>query len=173
MIRPASIADIDAIEESYCEHFAHEKQYGAYTIFREGVYPTRAVAEKALQNTSLYVYEDGGVVLGSIILDEAQPEEYQKIDWSSRAPNGKVRVIHLLMVRPGAAGKGVGSALVNHAVETAKSQGCMAVRLDTGAQNVPAASLYQKLGFRLVSSSSMKVGGMLSHKDHLFFEKEI
>lgn len=173
MVRKAAVTDLDSIEEGYREHFAHEREHGAYTVFREGVYPTRMTAEQALRNGSLYVYEEEGAVLGSIILDEAQPEEYQRIDWPSRAPAGRVKVIHLLMVRPGAAGRGVGSALVRHVLKTAGEQSCLAVRLDTGAQNIPAASLYRKLGFRLVSASSMKVGGMIAHKEHLFFEKEI
>lgn len=121
----------------------------------------------------MYVYEENGIVLGSVILDGQQPEEYRKIEWPSNAPDEKVTVIHLLMVRPSAAGKGIGSLIVNDAMEFAKQQACVAVRLDTGEQNVPAASLYKKLGFHLVSTSQMKVGGMISHNRHLFFEKMV
>ena len=169
--RQAVAGDLDGIEEGYLEHFAHEKKYGAYTVFQEGVYPTRKVAETALQNSALYVYEENGDVLGSFILDKQQPEEYQKIEWPSNAPNEKVMVIHLLMVRPSAAGKGIGSCIVSHAIDTAQQQACVAVRLDTGEQNIPAASLYKKLGFNLVSTSQMKVGCIISHNRHLFFEK--
>lgn len=41
MIRRAAASDLDGIEETYREHFAHERERGAYTIFQEGVYPTR------------------------------------------------------------------------------------------------------------------------------------
>lgn len=171
MIRPAVFADLDSIEEGYLEHFSHEKRYGAYTVFQEGIYPTRGDAERALKNGSLYGYEENGFVMGSVILDRRQPAEYKKIDWPSRATDENVHVIHLLMVRPCATGKGIGSALVNHAVEMAKQHSCMAVRLDTGKQNIPAVSLYQKLGFQLVAISTMKVGDAISHNGHLFFEK--
>ena len=117
--RQAIVADLDVIERGYIEHFAHEKKYGAYTVFREGIYPTRKVAETALQNNALYVYEENGIVLGSVILDGQQPEEYRKIEWPSNAPDEKVTVIHLLMVRPSAAGKGIGSLIVNDAMELA------------------------------------------------------
>ena len=60
---------------------------------------------------------------------------------------------------------------MNYAIDIAKQHACAAVRLDTGEQNVPAASLYKKMGFQLVSTSQMKVGGMISHNRHLFFEK--
>lgn len=169
--RQAVVADLDSIEEGYIEHFAHEKKYGAYTVFQEGVYPTRKVAETALQNRVLYVYEENDIVLGSVILDGQQPEEYKKIEWPSNAPKEKVMVIHLFMVRPSVAGKGVGSLIVNYAIDIAQQHACVAVRLDTGEQNVPAASLYKKMGFHLVSTSQMKVGGMISHDRHLLFEK--
>lgn len=173
IFRVAAASDLDDIEKSYQEHFAHEKEHGAYTVFREGVYPTRKDAETALQNGALYVAEENNIILGSIILDDRQPDEYQKVDWPSKAPKKRVRVIRLLMVRPSAAGKGVGSGLVNHVLEVAKRRSCVAVRLDTGEQNIPAVSLYKKLGFQLIAVSPMKVGGVISHQGHLFFEKAI
>lgn len=119
----------------------------------------------------MYVYEENGIVTGSMILNGRQPDEYGKIDWPSRMLDEKVSVLHLLIVRPCAAGKGIGSALVNYAEKTAKQQSCMVIRLDTGEQNTPAVSLYKKLGFQLAAASPMKVGGIISHKRHLFYEK--
>lgn len=171
MVRRAVIADINSIEEGYQEHFSHERAHGAYTVFKEGVYPTRKDAEKALRNDSLYVYEESGIVLGSIILDGRQPDEYRKIAWPSRAADEQVNVIHLLVVRPCASGKGIGSSLINYVLEVARQRSCIAVRLDTGEQNIPAVSLYKKLGFRLAAASSIKVGDVIPHKRHLFFEK--
>ncbi len=171
MIRPAVMEDLESVEEAYHAHFIQEQKHGAYTVFQKGVYPTRTDAEKALRHEALYVYVDHGVVLGSMILDHHQPEEYQKIDWPSHAAADQVHVIHLLMVRPSATGKGIGSSLVHYALDMAKQHTCIAVRLDTGAQNIPAVSFYQKLGFQLVATSSMKVGGAISHNRHLFMEK--
>ncbi len=56
-----------------------------------------------------------------------------------------MKVIHLLLVGPCAAGKGIGCALVNHALEAAKQLACKVVRLDTGEQNIPAVSLYKRI----------------------------
>ena len=58
------------------------------------------------------VYDENGKILGSIIADRNQPDEYETIDWPSHAPAEKVMVIHLVMVCPEAAGKGIGSSLV-------------------------------------------------------------
>ena len=152
MLRQATDADLNQVEEGYQKHFLHEKEHGAFTVFQEGVYPTRADAAKALSKGALHVYEENGDILGSITAE-------------------KVMVIHLVMVCPEAAGKGIGSSLVKYAMERARQHSCETVRLDTGAQNIPAASLYKKLGFQLAETGTMKVGGVISHTGHLFFEK--
>lgn len=173
MLRQAVAADLDHIEKGYQEHFLHEREHGAFTVFREGVYPTCEDAKRALLAGTLFVCEEAGTLAGSIIVDTWQPDEYGKIDWPSRAAAEKVMVIHLVIVRPGMAGKGIGSSLVNYALEIAKQRLCEAVRLDTGPQNIPAVSLYRKLGFELAGNTSMKVGGLIAHDGHLFFEKRL
>ena len=173
MIRAATTTDLDAIVSGYQAHFAHERAHGAYTVFQEGVYPTRAHAEAALQAQGLYVYTSENQVLASLILHAAQPAEYQHINWSSAALPEQTWVLHLLMVHPSLAGQGIGARLVRYGLDLAAAQGCTAVRLDTGAQNLPAVALYQKLGFQLVAQTDMQVGGAIAHANHLFFEKTL
>lgn len=173
MIRKAVKEDLGQIEEGYREHFQYEREHTAFTVFREGVYPTGEDAKRALEEETLYVYVEDGTIAASMILDGRQPEEYKEIDWPGKAKPEEVLVLHLLLVRPSMHGKGIGTAMVNYAVEAAGRLGCRAVRLDTGKQNVPAASLYVKAGFRQAGSAGMKVGGRISHGGHLFFEKEV
>ena len=80
-------------------------------------------------------------------------------------------VIHLLIVRPSMAEKGIATSLVKYAMELAGNNSCKALRLDTGSQNIPAVSLYKKLGFQIVATASMKVGNAIEHSGHLFLEK--
>ncbi len=171
MIRRGTLEDLIAIEESYNEHFAYESEHGAFTVFKKGVYPTKKDAEQALLAGNLYVSEENGEIAGSIIADENQPEEYQKIPWS--LPMARVMVIHLLMVRPKWKGRHIGSSLVRFLEAQAGLRNCKAIRLDTGSQNIPAVSLYQNLGFRTVASAAMKVGGLIDHPKHLFLEKNL
>lgn len=173
MMRQATVTDLDQIEEGYHEHFLHEKEHGAFTVFQEGVYPTRKDAEKAFAEDALYVYEENGTVAGSIILNGHQPKEYEKIDWPNQVTADKVMVIHLLSVRPHMARKGIGSSLVNYAFEIARQHACAVIRLDTGAQNKPAVALYTKQGFQLAGTAAMQVGGAIPHDGHLFFEKKL
>ena len=67
MLRQATDADLNQVEEGYQKHFLHEKEHGAFTVFQEGVYPTRADAAKALSKGALHVHDEDGNILGSII----------------------------------------------------------------------------------------------------------
>ncbi|MGN0483076.1 MAG: GNAT family N-acetyltransferase [Lachnospiraceae bacterium] len=171
MVRKANFEDIEQIEDTYNEHFQYEREHGAFTVFKKNVYPTRKDAQKALNSGTLYVDERNNNIAGSIIVDQVQPEEYKGIVWKKTANDNKVMVIHLLLVRPSMSRKGVASSLVQYAIELAIANSCETIRLDTGSQNVPAVSLYKKLGFQIVAANSMKVGGVVAHREHLFLEK--
>ena len=171
MIRKATFDDIGLIEDTYNEHFKYEIEHGAFTVFKKGIYPTRNDAEKAVNIGTLYVYEENNNIAGSIIVDKIPPKEYTEIVWKHNFRNDEVMVIHLLMVRPSMAGKGIATSLVKYAMELAGNNSCKALRLDTGSQNIPAVSLYKKLGFQIVATASMKVGNAIEHSGHLFLEK--
>jgi len=171
MIRKATFDDIGLIEDTYNEHFKYEIEHGAFTVFKKGIYPTRKDAEKAVNIGTLYVYEENNNIAGSIIVDKIPPKEYTKIVWKHNFRDDEVMVIHLLMVRPSMAGKGIATSLVKYAMELAGNNSCKALRLDTGNQNIPAVSLYKKLGFQIVATASMKVGNAIEHSGHLFLEK--
>lgn len=171
MIRKAVLQDIEQIENSYTELLLHEQEYGAFTVWQLGVYPTRETAEKSFANGSLYVMEENGEICASIIINKIQPAEYGNIKWKCNARADEVLVIHLLCVRPSQAGRGIGKAMVQFAIDEGKRLNCKAVRLDTGEQNKPAVALYKKMGFELAGTADMDIGGIISHKNHLFFER--
>ena len=173
MIRIAKPTDIDEVEKCYTELLLYEKENGAYTVWQLGVYPTRQTAESTLENNSLYVMEQSGELCASMILNQTIPEEYNKIEWKSQALPSEILVLHLLCVRPSKAGQGIGREMVSYAAEECKRRKCKALRLDTGKQNIPAVSLYKKLGFELAGTAPMSIGGKIAHNDHLFFEKII
>ena len=173
MIRKAEMQDIDGVEKGYVEILLHEKEHGAYTVWQLGVYPTRETAEKGLIDGSLYVMEQMGEICASIIINQKQPKEYDDIEWKYCAKPEEILVIHLLCVRPSKAGHGIGKQMVQFAIEEGRRRNCKAVRLDTGAQNKPAAALYKGLGFALAGTAAMDVGGLIAHNNHLFFEKAL
>ena len=171
MIRKAILKDVNSIEDTYNENFQYELNNTAFTVFKKGVYPTKDDAERAIYAGALFVYEENGTIVGSIIIDKVQPIEYATIPWKEKLSEDEVMVIHLLMVRPSMSGKGIASSLIKFATELAQKNSCRALRLDTGSQNIPALSLYQKNGFEIIASASKKVGDVIAHKNHLFLEK--
>ncbi len=154
MIRKAILKDVNSIEDTYNEHFQYELNHTAFTVFKKGVYPTKDDAERAIYAGALFVYEENGTIVGSIIIDKVQPIEYATIPWKEKLSEDEVMVIHLLMVRPSMSGKGIASSLIKFATELAQKNSCRALRLDTGSQNIPALSLYQKNGFEIIASAS-------------------
>lgn len=170
MIRKAILKDVNSIEDTYNEHFQYELNHTAFTVFKKWVYPTKDDAERAIYAGALFVYEENGTIVGSIIIDKVQPIEYATIPWKEKLSEDEVMVIHLLMVRPSMSGKGIASSLIKFATELAQKNSCRALRLDTGSQNIPALSLYQKNGFEIIASASKKVGDVIAHKT-IFFSK--
>lgn len=173
MIRKANLQDIDEVEKGYTELLLHEQEHGAYTVWKSGVYPTRETAEKSFTDGTLYVMEQDGEICASMIGNQLQPKEYRNIEWKYQVEPDEVFVVHLLCVRPSKAGCGIGKAMVQFAIEEGKRLNCRTLRLDTGAQNRPAAALYQKLGFELAGRAAMAIGGLIEHDNHLFYEKKI
>lgn len=173
MVRKAFPRDIDGVEKIYTDILLREKIHGAFTVWKAGVYPTRETAEKALYDGDLYVLEQSGEICASMIMNQVQPEEYNKISWKYNMKPEEIAVIHLLCVQPSKSGRGFGTEMIRFAVDQGITLNCGTIRLDTGAQNKPALALYTKLGFEPAGVSNMAVGGVIEHHDHLFLELKI
>lgn len=167
MIRRGMECDIDAVERHYEELLAFEEKHGTRTNWKRGVYPTRSVAEKGVENGTLYVMEDDGKICASMILDQVQLESYASIPWLYAAEPDKVLVIHTLCVPPSQAGRGAGSGMVRFALEEGARRGCEVMRLDTWEHNEPAASMYRRLGFRYAGKTAVLFAGSIA--EHLIF----
>ena len=114
-----------------------EIQRAAYAIEAELIgYPAlppahETVAQLQASGEELWLCEEDGELLGAVGL-EADDDEL---------------LIARLFVVPSAFRRGVGSALVRHALAHARGR---RVRVGTAAANAPALALYEGLGFRRV-----------------------
>jgi GNAT superfamily N-acetyltransferase len=75
----------------------------------------------------------------------------------STAEGGVAALLEDVIVLPGSRGRGVGTALLTHALEEARKQGVLRVTLLTDSQNSRAQSLYLKLGFAPSSMTPMRL----------------
>ncbi len=147
-IRLAREEDIARVVEIYEDFLNFEAEHGTHTNWIKGVYPTENNARRGLDNNTLFVGEIDGKIVGSYVLNKVQPPEYQKIDWKWKFDENEIMVIHTLCIDVNLQGKGMGKAFVDFSLEHARKEGCKAMRLDTWEENIPAARLYEKLGFR-------------------------
>lgn len=49
MLRQATDADLNQVEEGYQKHFLHEKEHGAFTVFKRGVSDKSGCGESAVK----------------------------------------------------------------------------------------------------------------------------
>ena len=171
IIRKATEKDVKQIEKMYKEHFQYEREHTKYTFFVEGVYPTTEITQNRIEDGTLYVYEKNGNIGGCVTLDQKQAEEYKNVTWLKDVAGDEIMVIHLLLVRPDQKGKGIGTSFIQFAEKLARTHSYKVLRIDTASRNIPAATLYQKLGFHVVAKAPLRVGGGAIDNEHLFLEK--
>lgn len=172
MIQKAEKIDIASVTKSYIELFSYESKHGSYTNWISGLYPSERTAQRAFQDESLYVLKENGLFCGSMILNHIQPTEYQTIYWHYPAKPSEVLVLHTLCIPPFQKGKGYGKQFLNFAMQYASRTGCKVLRLDTWEGNRPAASLYEKMGFRLAGTAPMLLQGAIQEQQ-IFYERKV
>jgi ribosomal protein S18 acetylase RimI-like enzyme len=111
-------------------------QHAAYAIEADLIgYPQLPPAHETVASLQdcgeeLWLCEEDGELLGAVGLEHVSEEEL---------------LIARLFVAPSAFRRGVGTALVSQALAQARGR---RVRVGTGAANLPALALYERLGFR-------------------------
>jgi len=117
--------------------------------WKRGVYPTEAEARAGLEADSLYLLRDEatGRAAATVILDHVQPAAYVNAAWALAAPPERVMVVHTFMTDPHLRGRGFGRRALAAAHTLAREAGCLCVRLDTYAGNLPARALYEGMGY--------------------------
>ena len=119
MIRKATEKDVDTVAKLYEELHAYHDSHPNYCNWDRRIYPVRQTAEKAFRGGWLYVYENDAAdysdgqneninensevspqILGAVILNHIQPQEYAGMAWNIEAEAEDVFVIHTLCVSP-------------------------------------------------------------------------
>lgn len=109
-------------------------------------YPDRESILNDLNTKTLFTLRDGSEVLGIVVLNESQDEEYAEINWSTSEADRNL-VVHRLAVHPEHQGKGLARKLMDFAESFAKEEGYDAIRLDTFSQNPRNQRFYLNRGY--------------------------
>ena len=108
-------------------------------------YPDPETLKNDVAAGSNFVIRSGDYIAASIVINDIQDEQYQKIHWKSR--NKDALVIHRLGVHPKFQGKGLGKKMCLFAEEFGRANGYNHIRLDTYAGNELSNNFYKALGY--------------------------
>ncbi len=89
------------------------------------------------------------LLVGSELFDAAYTPKLSEDDF----------YISVIVVDEKFRGRGIGTLLLNHAIETAKSKNCARIVLDVDKENLIAQELYRKFGFIEIPESSDSTSG--------------
>ncbi|WP_160673196.1 GNAT family N-acetyltransferase [Clostridium sp. C8-1-8] len=152
IIEKATLKDTDELEVLYDSINDYLSETINYAGWKKGLYPVRENAINGIKEDNLFVLRINDEIAGSIILNNHQEAAYYGVDWGVQAKDEEVMVIHTFVVNPKYLRNGVGEKLLTFAKEYFKEQGCKALRLDVSINNAPAIALYEKCGFRYVTT---------------------
>uniref|UniRef100_UPI0040571B88 N-acetyltransferase family protein n=1 Tax=Acetatifactor sp. TaxID=1872090 RepID=UPI0040571B88 len=170
IVRLASSADIDGIEELYNDLNDYLEKHVNYPRWKKGVYPVREHAEEALRKGNLYVAIINKKIVGTVIYSSEQEDAYQTAEWQIDY-DVPVIIINKLAVHPEYLGFGVGKALLEYATIIGTKQGIKTIRLDTYEENLPAIRLYEKCGFSYRGMIDLGLEQVYGLKWYKVFEK--
>ena len=112
-------------------------------------YPALETARQDVANCDMFILKLRDNILGSIVLNEEQDEQYEDIRWKIPAENPLI--IHRLCIYPNLQLKGSGKRLCQFAEDYGKMRGNDVIRLDTYTGNPTAMNLYKNLGYTQAS----------------------
>jgi GNAT superfamily N-acetyltransferase len=153
-IRPAAEADVPAVVALARACVAEMLRRGIDQW--DEVYPPPTQFSSDASAGSLYVASLRTDIVGALALDERQDAEYEAVPWTML--DGRVAVVHRLMVHPAFQGRGIAKELMRFAERKAADLGCGAMRLDAYSRNPQALRLYRTLGYRAAGDVVFRKG---------------
>ena len=134
------------------------------------VYPSEAFVREMTEAGEQYVCIDGSLddrtdghadnknIIAAFVLNKDPQGNYQNGEWARDLPDGTYMVIHAMAIMPHLQRKGIGAEILRFCVETAKSAGSKALRVDVVPGNQPARQLYDKHGFLYAGDADLDRG---------------
>lgn len=130
IIRPAKAGDLREIMDFYAMMCAELGKQDFLPEGNKGGFPPIDMVVSAIDDSELFVGEEGGQIMAAYILNNDADPAYSTVSWQITVPSEQASVLHALRVHPGFGGKGYASQLVEHAIHVAKEKNQRAVRLD-------------------------------------------
>lgn len=118
-------------------------------------YPDYTNIENDLRTKTLFAFRVGETILGIVVLNESQDEEYDQISWLTDSVS-KNLAVHRLAVDPIHQGKGIARKLMDFAEHFARENHYDSIRLDTFSQNSRNQRFYSNRGYANLGAVYLK-----------------
>lgn len=152
LIRKAAAKDLDAIMDIVWRTIMLLQSEGNQQWSED--YPTRDDFLQDIAEGTLYVCEVNKNVAGFICCNFTAPAEYASVVWT--ASDSPALFIHRFAVSTELHRRGIGTALLQKAVEIAVSKGCGSIRTDTCSLNLKMRALFASNGYEKVGEVHFK-----------------
>lgn len=146
-VQITTMEDFTDIQKLYRVIIEKTSDMEKYARWKIGMHPTDALIMDYIRKGAMMQYRIQGNIAGALAVTMEQGEDYHDIDWGIKALDHEVAVIHILGVNPTCQKRGIGSQMIDDAIELARKNGKKAIRLDALASNTPAQHMYQSKGF--------------------------
>lgn len=122
----AVMEDLDRIDKLYGNCIDELNRNGIFQW--DYRYPNLDFYKRSISNKEQYIFLDDEVLVGSVVLNEAQADEWSKVAWNYN--DERILVIHALAINPSYQGKGYGQKVLDLCHEYGISNNYRVVRLD-------------------------------------------
>jgi ribosomal protein S18 acetylase RimI-like enzyme len=163
IFRNAVKSDIDELVSLYRSVVKNMNDNGIFQW--DETYPNRDVVEEDISKNQLYVGTIDGIIATAYTINDVSDDLKNIAKWKN--PDISYRNIHRICVNPEFRGQKIAEKAMKHIEEQMLNENIHALRLDTVSQNVPAVSLYKKLGYTIVGTDTWQDGFVY------YFEKYI
>jgi len=164
----AKIEDLPQIEKLYGDCTDYMNQNAIYQW--DDKYPNSEMYKICIEDEELFLFTVNNKVVGSVVLDEFQSEEWSALKWKYN--EGSQLVIHALAIDPAAQGKGYGQKALELCEGYAINSNYNLMRLDAFSENQVALKLYEKNGYRKVGTIVFD-SKPVNHQEYHCYEKKL
>lgn len=140
----ATIEDLNGIDKLYTNCIQSLNKKGIFQW--DDRYPNIETYKNSINNKSQYIIMDDDELVGAVILNEIQAEEWDKVSWNYK--DEKALIIHALAINTAHQGKGYGQRVLELCHTYGIDNGYKVIRLDAFSENPAAINLYEKNGYK-------------------------
>ena len=151
----AKIEDFNEVQNLYWNLIDQSKDELSFPDWKKGEHPSPDLIMDSIKQEHLYVLKDEGIIKACAICKCLANKEYESVSWQVKDKANNVWILHALAVGYEYRNQGFGTILVRHILSQAQKEGIEAIHLDVIDKNTVADKLYEKLGFKYISTENI------------------